>query len=126
MAKIFRKLFPTKKHFSNYLKDPITDTFFISPTTPEEVYKSIQELQVNKSSGPISIRTKILKPAKDTLSGTLSELIYKLYLSGIFPNVFKIAKVVPDFPAESRILCSNYRPNYRLSSIGKIIEKLMH
>ena len=126
MAKIFRKLFPTKKHFSNYLKDPITDTFFISPTTPEEVYKSIQELQVNKSSGPISIPTKILKPAKDTLSGTLSELIYKLYLSGIFPNVFKIAKVVPDFPAESRILCSNYRPNYRLSSIGKIIEKLMH
>ena len=64
---IQKRIFPTKKHFSNYLKDPITDTFFISPTAPEEVYKSIQELQVNKSSGPNSIPTKILKLAKDSL-----------------------------------------------------------
>ena len=73
---IQKNIFPNKKHFSNFLKDPITDTFFISPTTPEEVYKSIQELQVNKSLGPNSIPTKILKLAKDTLSGPLSELIY--------------------------------------------------
>ena len=47
-------------------------------------------------------------------------------MSGTFPNVFKIAKVVPIFKAESRILCSNYRPISLLSNIGKIIEKLMH
>ena len=58
--------------------------FFISPTTPDKIYKSIQEPQVNKSSGPISIPTKILKLAKDTLSGPLSELINKSVLSGIF------------------------------------------
>ena len=56
----------------------------------------------------------------------LSELINKSFLSGTFPNVFKIAKVVPIFKAESRILCSNYRPISLLSNIGKIIEKLMH
>ena len=123
---IQKKIFPTKKHFSNFLKDPITDTLSISPTTPEEVYKSIQELQVNKSLGPNSIPTKILKLAKDTLSGPLSELINKSFLSDIFPNVFEIAKVVPIFKAESRILCSNYRPISLLSNIGKIIEKLMH
>ena len=123
---IQKKIFQTKKNFSNFLKDPITDTFFISPTTPEEVYKSIQELQVNKSLRPNSIPTKILKLAKDTLSGPLSELINKSFLSGTFPDVFKLAKVVPIFKAESRILCSNYRPISLLSNIGKIIEKLMH
>ena len=123
---IQKKIFPTKKHFSNYLKDPITDTFFISPTTREEDYKSNQELQVNKSSGPNSIPTNILKLTKDTLSGPLTELINKSFLSGIFPNFFKIAKIVPDFKAESRILCSNFRPISLLSNIGKIIEKLMH
>ena len=66
-----------------------------------------QEVQVNKSSGPNSIPTKILKLAKETLSGALSELINKPFLSGTFPNVFKIARVVPVFKAESRILCSN-------------------
>ena len=55
----------------------------------------------------------------------LSELINKLFLSGTFPNVFKIAKVVPIFKAESRKLCGNYRPISLLSNII-IIEKLMH
>ena len=118
---IQKNIFPTKKHFSNFLKDPITDTFFISPTTPEEVYKSIQELQVNKSLGPNGIPIKILKLAKETLSGPLSELINKSFLSGTFPNVFKIAKVAPIFKAESSILCSNYTPISLQSNIGKII-----
>ena len=125
MAKIFKKIFPTKRHFSTYLKGPVTDTFFISPTTPEEVYKLIQKLEFNKRSGPNIIPTKILKLAKDILSGPLSELINKLFLSGIFPNVVRIAKVNPIFEAESRILCSNHRPISLLSNIGKIIEKLM-
>ena len=60
------------------------------------------------------------------MSGPLSELINKSFLSGTFPNVFKIAKVVPIFSAESRILWGNYRPISLLSNIGKIIEKLMH
>ena len=47
-------------------------------------------------------------------------------MSGIFPNVFKITKVVPIFKVESRILCSNYRPISLLSNLGKIIENLMH
>ena len=67
----------------------------------------------------------MLKLAQDTLSRPLSELINKSFLSGTFPNVFKIAKVVPIFKAESRILCSNYRAIPLLSNIGKIIEKLM-
>ena len=46
-------------------------------------------------------------------------------MSGISPNVFKIAKVLLVVKAESRILCSNYRP-IPLSNIGKIIEKLLH
>ena len=122
---IQKNIFPTKKHFSNFLKNPITDTFFISLTTPE-VYKSIQELQVNKPLGPNGIPIKILKLAKETLSGPLSELINKSFLSGTFPNVFKTAKVVPIFKAESRVLCSNYTPISLLSNIGKITEKMMH
>ena len=53
-------------------------------------------------------------------------LINKSFLTGIFPNVFKIAQLVRVFKAESRIFCSNYRPISLLSNIGKIIEKLMH
>ena len=70
----------------------------------------MKELQVNQSSDPNSIPTKILKLTKDTLSGPFSEIINKSFPSGTFPNVFRIATVVPAFKAESRILCSNYIP----------------
>ena len=54
----------------------------------------------------------------------------KLYGRCIFiisgSKFFKIAKVVPIFKAESRILSSDYRPVSLLSNIGKIIEKLMY
>ena len=37
-----------------------------------------------------------------------------------------MAKVVPIFKSELRLLCNSYRPISLLSNIGKIIEKLMH
>ena len=37
-----------------------------------------------------------------------------------------MAKVAPIFKSETRLLWNNYRPISLLSSIGKIIEKLMH
>ena len=38
----------------------------------------------------------------------------------------KIAKVVPIFKSETRLLSNNYRPITLLPNIGKIIEKLIH
>ena len=56
----------------------------------------------------------------------LSTLINKSFISGVFPNMCKIAKVVLIFKSEARLLCNNYRPISLLSNIGKIIEKLIH
>ena len=38
----------------------------------------------------------------------------------------KIAKVIPVFKSETRLLSNNYRPITLLSNIGKIIEKLIY
>ena len=50
----------------------------------------------------------------------------KSFTTGLFPNMCKIAKVVPIFKSETRLLCNNYRPISLVSNIGKIIEKLIH
>ena len=49
-----------------------------------------------------------------------------MFETGIFPDICKVAKVVPKY--ETRLLCNNYRPSNisLLSNTGKIIEKLMH
>ena len=121
-----KNIVPTKKHFSDYLNAPNTDTFYISPTTPKEISDLIKTLKNSKTLGPNSIPTNILKEIHETISIPLSTLINKSFTTGVFPNMCKIAKVVPIFKSETRLLCNNYRPVSLLSNIGKIIEKLIH
>ena len=46
-------------------------------------------------------------------------------MTGVFPSVFKTAKVVPVFKEDSKLNYSNYRPISLLSNIEKILEKLL-
>ena len=106
----------------------LRNNFLTTSKTPSLTLFSFHQQHQKKSTNKYkSCRLINLQvPIADTLSGPLSELINKSFLSGIFPNVFEIAKEVPVFKAESRINCSNYRPISLLSNIGKIIEKLIH
>ena len=47
-------------------------------------------------------------------------------MTGIFPCVLKIAKVVPVFKKDSKLDYSNFCPISLLSNIEKILEKLMY
>ena len=67
-----------------------------------------------------------MKQIKDVISAPLAKLINRSFYNGVFPNSIKIAKVIPIFKNESRAVYNNYRPISFLSSIGKIIQKLMH
>ena len=125
--KITKNIPATKKHFSSFLNNPNNLTFFITPTTVEEVNDLISDLKASKSIGPSSLPTKIMKQLNDIIASPLAELINKSFQSGIFPDIFKIAKVIPIFKSESQVLCSNYRPIPLLSNISRLIEeKLMH
>ena len=126
-VKIYKEnIAPTKKHFSDYLKAPNTYTFYISPITPKEISELIKTLKSSKSLVLNSIPTNILKRIHETISIPLSTVINKSFATGVFPNICKIAKVVPIFKSETRLLCNNYRAISLLSNIHKIIEKLIH
>ena len=45
---------------------------------------------------------------------------------GVYPNLLKLAKVIPIFKAGSKLEVNNYRPISLLPTLSKIIEKLMH
>ena len=47
-------------------------------------------------------------------------------MTGVFPSVFKTAKVVPVFQKDSKLDYSKYHPISLLSNIEKILEKLMY
>ena len=45
---------------------------------------------------------------------------------GVFPNILKIANVVPVHKKGDNLYCNKYRPISLLSNISKIFEKFMH
>ena len=108
------------------MKNPNNLTFFITPTTVEEVNNLISGLKASKSIEPNSLPAKIMEQLNDIIASPLAELINKSFQGGIFPDIFKIAKFIPVFKSEARVLCNNYRPISLLSNISKLIEKLMH
>ena len=52
----------------------------------------------------------------------LSVLTKKSLAEGVFPTELNIAKIVPDFKSELRLLCNNYRPISLLPNISDIKE----
>ena len=83
------------KDFSDYLKHPANNTFYISPSNATEVEQKLKALKTNKAVGPNSIPTKILKTYSKSLSKPLWELINLSFALGKFPSILKIAKVIP-------------------------------
>ena len=100
--------------------------FYFEMCTPNEISALIQSLSVNKSCGPNSIPVFLLKELKDIVSIPLAFLFNKTFSSGTFPEIFKLAKVIPVFKKGDRNKCSNYRPISLLSNIGKLLEKVVH
>ena len=114
------------KHFSDYLSNENNNTVFLQPTDIEEIANIISSLNSNKASGPNSIPYRILFLLKNEISKQLADLFNLSFMTGVFPSVLKIEKVVPVFKKDSKLDYSNYCPISLLSNIEKILEKLMY
>ena len=114
------------KSFRNFLSSEINNSFIITSTNKEEIYKIIPTLNSNKSCGPNSIPTKILHLLQDQISNDLATICFLSFSTGAFPTIPKTAKVIPIHKKNSELEVSNYRPISSLSNIDKTFEKLMH
>ena len=124
--KIESRIKQSKNNFRSYLPDGFTDTFTLTETTPHEVELKISSLKNNKSNGPNSLPTKILKECKKAISIPLALIINLSFKTGIFPHRLKFADIFPVHKGGDKNDCNNYRPIALLSNISKIIEKLLH
>ena len=101
-------------------------SMFFSPTDPEEIVKTIVSFKPKKSCGADGISMELLKNIRRSLGEPLSVLFNMSLEQGIFPDAMKIAKVVPIYKAKDKDQFSNYRPISLLSSISKVLEKIVH
>ena len=106
--------------------NPCNSSFFLSPTIPSEIEKLIDSLDTKKSTGPNGIPVFILKILKPFFSLWLSQLINLSFLLGIFPDILKIARIIPLHKKECKLNFQNYRPISLLSVFSKNFEKTIY
>lgn len=95
------------------------------PVKTTEVLDIIMSLK-NTSAGHDEIPASLIKKVASLIIDPLT-LIFSMSLeSGIIPQAFKIAKVIPLFKSDDPTVFSNYRPISILPCFSKILEKLVY
>lgn len=82
-------------------------------------------MQSNKAMGHDEISIKILKQNIDILCYPLEKIFNKSFLTGAYPELLKIGRVVPLYKGGDPNLIENYRPITILSCINMLFEKLI-
>ena len=99
--------------------------FMIIGITKSTVLQKLLELKVNKAPGPDGIHSYILKACANTLYVPLTILYSQSLSSGVLPDEWKQAHVVPVFKKGQRNQASNYRPISLTSLVVKILESII-
>ena len=94
--------------------------------TPEEVRDTLKSLPIGKAAGPDLINNRLLKTLAQPLALPLSDLFKLSLSSGSVPNIWKEANVSQFHKKNDPSDVSNYRPISLLSTVSKVLEKIVH
>jgi hypothetical protein len=111
------------EEYINYNR-PIPDLQLFN-TTPEHVLKTIKKFQPKNSSDIQGVSTKMIKFIGAEICIPLSHIFNLSLTTGIFPSKLKQCRVIPIFKSGNQLECDNYRPISLLSSISKVLEKIV-
>ena len=91
-----------------------------------EVTALCKQINTMKSSGIDELSSRLCKDAFMVLGRQLVHLFNCSLSTGIFPNKWKIGKIIPLFKGGDRENVNNYRPVSLLPLPGKLLEKIVH
>jgi hypothetical protein len=125
------------KHFSSVYNKPSNVTY--EPNFPEsnrsissititehDIVEALESIDIHKGAGPDGVPPVLLKECRMALAKPLF-LIYNHSLNtGCFPELWKIARIVPVYKSGNKMDVSNFRPISILSCFAKIFESLVY
>ena len=106
--------------------DSEPNTMRLTPVDDNYVPKAIKQLKNGKAPGPDKIPTMLIKDAADLICKPLTVVLNSSLRKGIFPDVWKLARVTPIFKSGSKSEANNYRPISVISVFSRILERIVH
>ena len=104
------------------MPEAINKSLLLTEVTDNQISKIIDCLHNKSSAGDDYISQKLIKKIKTPLVPVLRKLINMSIKDTTYPDILKIAKVIPIHKSGSKNNCSNYRPISLLSTFNKIFE----
>ena len=135
IAKIMNQYFVSMgkvqaKPFQNistaFTSDTPSSKFHLDNVNVNFVRNALKSLKPNKAVGLDKLSARLVKDASNVIAQTLTGLINKSFSDGVFPRVWKCAKVIALFKDGDKSIKDNYRPISILPTISKIIERSAH
>ena len=119
--RLAREIPSTSDEVSTYLNNfpENFNKFSFRPTTNSIVFTHLNRLSKTKSTGLDNI-------SADIISGPLCDLFNKCLMSGIFPDDWKCARVIPLFKQGESFDLNNYRPISVISVVAKVFERIVY
>ena len=103
----------------------VTNTLFLQKTNNSEVYKIINSLPNKSSEDCYSLSSLLLKVVNPVVCDLFADQFNRCIDENEFPEVLKLAKVLPFHKSGNRNDAGNFRPISLLPIISKVFEKLL-
>lgn len=100
-------------------------SFFLEPVSAYEVAEAVKNLKDSNCTDIYGINSRILKETIDLILLPLTILINACISEGHFPDVLKVAKVLPLFKKGDINTIDNYRPISIIPIFAKILEIIL-
>ena len=88
----------------DFLSGSPSESILLQPLTVDELNNIVKSFNANKASGHDNISMKIIHQSFQNIAQPLVTIINLSLFTGVFPESFKIAKVIPVFKANDPIL----------------------
>ena len=115
----------TPEHYLTQIPRTL-NSLVLAETLATEIQKIIDRLPNKTSSGHDSISNVLLKEIRSAITYPLQIIFNQSIVSGVFPNLMKIAKIIPLYKGKEEDLLVNYRPVLLLMMMSKVLEKIIY
>ena len=106
-----KKIPQVNRSAMSYLTHTFSKSLFLSPVNKNEMIFIIKQLKSNSSAGWDDVSSKVLQYCHLPLLDPLIHLVNLSLAQGVFPDLCKIAKVIPLFKSGINTVFTNYLIN---------------
>ena len=104
----------------------VKDGFKFPIVTETQICNLVQKMTCKRSTGPDGVSNYLLKKLISVIKTPLCVIFNKSLQSGVFPDLMKLARVLPLFKSGDQSIPDNYRPISLLPVLSKVLEKIVY